>query len=131
MPEPSRSPLREQIIAAAKAHMAEQPVRAIEVPEWNCTIYWTPLTLQDRETIRRRATGEGGGMADAQAHLIFLKACDRDGVKLFDLDDKRVFLHHADSGVVQRIADAISSDEPLDVQVAAAKKNSPPTDGAT
>ncbi|TXL70103.1 hypothetical protein FHP25_35875 [Vineibacter terrae] len=129
MADDKRSPLREQILDRAKAHMASHEVRAIEVPEWGCTIYWTPMTLIERETVRRRS--QANGLADAAAHIIVMKAIDRDGHKLFDLDDKRVFLNQADSGVVQHIANAISDDRPLDEQVADAKKNSPTTDAAT
>ena len=90
MADDKRSPLREQILERAKAHMASHAVRDIEVPEWGCTIYWTPVTLAERETVRRRGQSS---LADAAAHIIFMKAIDSKGLQLFDLDDKRVRPH--------------------------------------
>jgi hypothetical protein len=121
MPEPSRSPDRENILARAKAHMAGHETRSIDIPEWDCTIYWRPVTLNEREEVRRRSINQG--MAEGQVHLIVLKALDRDGHKLFDADDKRVLGNLADSGVVSRVANAISNDGPLEQQIADAEKN--------
>lgn len=120
MPEPSRSPLRDQILDAARRHGAPDNLRSIEVPEWGCTIYWTPFTLREREEVRRRAIVN---QADGQAHLIFLKAVDRDGNKLFDAADKLIFMDQADAMVVSRITEAMSADQPAQAAVEAAAKN--------
>lgn len=130
MPKPARSPEREDILSRMKKHMAAHGLQDLVVPEWGCTLYWSPITLAEREEIRQRAASHG--LDDAQAHAIFLKAVDRDGKKVFDLGDKLVLLHQADAGVVSRVATAMTSDRPsLAARVEESEKNSEATNADT
>jgi hypothetical protein len=46
--------------------------------------------------------------------LIFLKAKDKDGNKIFKLDDKQVLLNNADPEVIARVAAEILNTVPLE-----------------
>ena len=92
-------------IEAALAYTSGLGIRSMEVPEWPIDgrplkVFWKPMTLEERELIFK-----GGDMKLTDyAEVLFRKALDADGTKLFDLDDKIKLAKFVESGVVQRIA---------------------------
>lgn len=100
-------------IRAAVKHFRELPRRSLTVPEWRgedgapLTLYWSPMTLGDRMTLKRAGEDEGLGM---YARAIILKAEDADGNKLFSLEDKPELIRSVHDRVLTRIALAILGD---------------------
>lgn len=95
-------------IDAALAHMSEIGTRSIEVPEWQIdgkalVVYWTPMTLKEREVLFR-----GGDLKlTSYADVLIKKALDENGKPLFTLEDAPKLRGFVESGVVQKIAYAI------------------------
>ena len=80
--------------------------REIEVPEWDLTVYVTPMSLHDKGLIAK--TAETKGMVDAMVHAIVLKCEDKDGNKLFTIEDKESLRRAADPDIIERLSNTIS-----------------------
>ncbi len=97
------------IIDRARAHYAAHGTQSMEVPEWGddapLMVYWTPITLSERQKIANRA--KDGQSQDAMAYAVILKARDAKGDPLFTLEDKHALIHGVDATVVDRIAAAM------------------------
>jgi hypothetical protein len=64
-------------------------------------IYCSPFTLAEKRNLFKGArTDDLGVLVDA----VMLKARDKDGNKVFKLDDKQVLLNNADPEVIARVA---------------------------
>lgn len=100
------------IIDRARAHYASHGTQSIDVPEWGdesgpLMVYWTPITLAERQKIANRA--KDGQTQDAMAYAVIIKARDGKGDLLFTLDDKHALIHGVDATVVDRLAAAMLS----------------------
>jgi len=100
------------IIDRARLHFSASELRHVEVPEWGdegapLVVYFSPLTLAEKQLIVNRSQAEGS--VAAQAHVLVLKARHADGRPMFDLEDKRALLTQCDPMVVERVASAIVS----------------------
>lgn len=102
------------IMEAASRHYKALGTRSIEVPEWECTLYFKPVTLTEQQEIMREAAN-GGGLEYAYAKAIISKVTDKDGNKLFDLSHQVYLLKASYAAVTQRIGEEILSTrlEPL------------------
>lgn len=95
-------------IDAALAHMQDLGTKHIDVPEWKIAgaplrVYWTPMTLKEREALFRGGDLKLTGYAD----VLIRKAMDEQGNPLFTLEDAPKLRGFVESGVIQRIAYAI------------------------
>ena len=94
------------VIDRVKEHFESQGVKKIEVAEWGeegqpLVIYCSPFTLAEKINLFKGAKNDDlGVLVDA----IMLKARDKDGNKIFKLDDKQVLLNNADPEVIARVA---------------------------
>ena len=110
------------ILDKIEAHYEKlsQAKQSIEVPEWDTTIYWTPLTARENENIRslaigtaRRNPGEIGLPAHRIGHLyceaIIRKATDADGDRIFSSPTaaRHVLLNKTHLSIIERIGLAI------------------------
>jgi hypothetical protein len=97
-----------EITDRIKAHFEALGTREIPVPEWGVTIYSTPVTLTERTKIY---AGSNKGEVDAEvlAKILITKAQDKDGRKLFTLEDKAVLMQKTASDVLIRVASEILS----------------------
>jgi len=98
------------IIDRARLHFSASEQRHVEVPEWGdegapLVVYFTPLTLSEKQLIVNRSQAEGS--VAAQAHVLVMKARHADGKPMFDLEDKRALLTSVAPAVVERIAETI------------------------
>lgn len=98
------------IIDRARAHYTAHGTQNIEVPEWGekdkpLIVYWTPITLAERQKIMARM--RENQTYDAMSYAIILKALDAKGEPLFTLDDKHALMHSVDGAVVDRLVSAI------------------------
>tara|TARA_R100000231_G_scaffold138406_2_gene116689 strand:+ start:1738 stop:2079 length:342 start_codon:yes stop_codon:yes gene_type:complete len=100
-----------KIIDRAKSHFESLGVQSIEVPEWQdeqgnpTTIYWQPITLAEKKKLFNKT--ENLNDAGLLADVVVMKALDKDGNKLFSLEDKLALNHKVDSDVLSKIAVAM------------------------
>ena len=100
-----------EITNRIKTHFEAIGRREIVVPEWDLTIYSTPVTLAEKSRIYAGTKDDND--YEICARVLLVKAQDKDGNKLFTLEDKAVLLQKADSNVLIRVAhDILSSDAP-------------------
>tara|TARA_B100000214_G_C23773426_1_gene537878 strand:- start:194 stop:538 length:345 start_codon:yes stop_codon:yes gene_type:complete len=100
-----------KVIDSAKSHFESLGVQSIEIPEWKdeqgkpSIIYWNPITLSEKNKLFKKSDNlnDVGILAD----VIVMKAIDKDGNKLFTLEDKLALMHKVDSDVLSRIATAM------------------------
>ena len=107
------------IIDRAKAHFETLKTITIEVPEWkdeagNPSVFYSePLTLEEKNIIFKKS--ENLSDVSILADIVVMKSLDKDGKKIFKLEDKMDLLTKVDSDVLSRIATAmiqvISPDE--------------------
>tara|TARA_R110000772_G_scaffold94907_1_gene193129 strand:+ start:1061 stop:1396 length:336 start_codon:yes stop_codon:yes gene_type:complete len=94
------------VIDRVKEHFESQGVKKIEVAEWGeegqpLVIYCSPFTLAEKRNLFKGARNDDlGVLVDA----IMLKAKDKDGNKIFKLDDKHSLLNKADPDIIARVS---------------------------
>lgn len=100
-----------KIIDRAKSHFESLGVQSIEVPEWEdekgqpTVIYWNPITLAEKKKLFNKT--ENLNDAGLLADVVIMKAIDKDGNKIFTIEDKIPIMHKVDSDVLSRIAVAM------------------------
>jgi hypothetical protein len=100
-----------KIIDRAKTHFENLGVQSIEVPEWKdedgnpSVIYWNPITLSEKNKLFKKSDN----MSDVSilADILIMKALDKDGNKVFTLEDKIPLMHKVDSDVLSKVASAM------------------------
>ena len=96
------------IIDSAKAHFESLGVQSIEVPEWKdeagnpSIIYWNPINLSEKNKLFRKSDNLND--VSILADILIMKSLDKDGNKLFTLEDKIPLMHKVDSDVLSRVA---------------------------
>ena len=107
------------ILDRAKSHFENIGVQSIEVPEWQdedgkpTVLFWNPINLYEKNKLFKKSDN----MTDVSilADIVVMKSLDKDGKKIFKLEDKMDLLTKVDSDVLSRIATAmiqvISPDE--------------------
>ena len=78
--------------------------KQIDVPEWNTTIYSKPLTLADKRKLTRNTKPDDVTLF---AEVLILKAENKEGNKMYSLENKHDFMHSVDPEVVARVAQEI------------------------
>ena len=99
------------VIDRAKSHFESLGTQSMEVPEWKdddgnpTVIYWNPITLAEKKRLFQKSDNlnDVGILAD----IILMKAIDKDGKKLFTLEDKIALMHKVDSDVLAKVATRI------------------------
>jgi len=100
-----------KIIDRAKSHFESLGVQSIEVPEWKdedgkpTVIYWNPITLSEKNKLFKKSDN----MSDVSilADIVLMKALDKNGNKVFTLEDKLALMHKVDSDVLSKVATAM------------------------
>lgn len=98
-------------IDRAKAHFKSLQVKTIEVPEWGdengpLTIYVEPFTLKDKSKLQA-VTRLGNSEADTLVELLVMKCLDKDGAKIFTIEDKPVLRNMVDASILERVSTEI------------------------
>ena len=97
-----------KVIDSAKSHFESLGVQSIEIPEWKdeqgkpSIIYWNPITLSEKNKLFKKSDNLND--VSILADIVVMKAIDKDGNKLFTLEDKLALMHKVDSDVLSRIA---------------------------
>ena len=100
-----------KIIDRAKSHFESLGVQSIEIPEWKdedgkpTVIYWNPITLSEKTKLFKKSDN----MSDVSilADIVLMKALDKNGNKVFTLEDKLALMHKVDSDVLSKVATAM------------------------
>ena len=110
---------RVRVIDRVKEHF-EAGREKFEVPEWGdddgpLEIFSFPMTLHEKRKVIDLA---GGDEIESLARAVILKACDKNGEKLFTIEDKDTLMRSADAGILQNIVlwlnEGIDYSKPLD-----------------
>jgi len=64
-------------------------------------VYWTPITLAEKQKIQRHAKGDD---QLTTAYTFIFKATDKEGNKLFDIGDKRALMNDFGSSEIEKLA---------------------------
>ena len=99
------------ILEQAKEHFKAIDRKIIDVPEWKITIYAKPLTLADKRILTRNTKPDDVTLF---ADVLILKAEDKEGKKLYSLEDKQTLMRSVDPEVVARVAQDILSVIPVE-----------------
>ena len=99
------------ILEKAKEHFKAIDRKIIDVPEWNITVYAKPLTLADKRILTRNTKPDDVTLF---ADVLILKAEDKEGKKLYSLEDKQTLMRSVDPEVVARVAQEILSVIPVE-----------------
>ena len=97
-----------KFIDRAKSHFESLGVQSLEVEEWKdeagnpSVIYWNPITLSEKNKLFKKSDNLND--VSILADIVIMKAIDKDGNKLFTLEDKIGLMHKVDSDVLSRIA---------------------------
>ncbi len=99
------------ILDRAKSHFENIGVQSIEVPEWEdedgkpTVLFWNPINLYEKNKLFKKSDN----MTDVSilADIVVMKSLDKDGKKIFKLEDKMDLLTKVDSDVLSRIATAM------------------------
>jgi hypothetical protein len=94
-------------IDLVREHFTALGTRSVEIPEWKLTIYSTPVTLAEKNRLYRKAKDND---MELLVDVLILKATDKDGNKLFNVDHRMTLLHKADSNLIAKAANFILSE---------------------
>lgn len=106
------------ILDKAKQHFKTDMQLKVNVPEWDCDIFYKPLTMHERRKIY--AAGADGKAPDGGTVLVrclIAKSLDKSGKPLFSKMDENDILHSVDPDIVSRISSVmlnLQSRETLD-----------------
>lgn len=95
------------IFESISAHF--NATRSIEVPEWNTTIFWKPITALDQEKVMRAVKAKGGSDTELGYRMLIEKALNASGEKMFDIGKLEFLRTQADAMVVARIVAAMTA----------------------
>ncbi len=123
------------VIDRATAHYAKQERLIISVPEWGdesgaLEIHVFPMTMAEVNLMQKVASKKASNIEQA-ANVIIVKAKDKDGNRLFTLNDRDKLMQQADYRVVSRIAERIESHFFGDVETHKGNSAETPSDTAS
>ena len=99
------------VIDRVKSHFETLQTLIIEVPEWKdedgkpSVIFWNPINLFEKNKLFKKS--ENLSDVSILADIVIMKSLDKDGKKIFKLDDKMDLLTKVDSDVLSRVATAM------------------------
>jgi hypothetical protein len=114
---------RQDIKDRAKAHFTARTGGKIEIPEWDCTIYFKTPNLATLKAVWADAQGDN---IEAQARIVVACATDESGEKIWSKPEYRDLMTTVDPNIVARIGNAIMGGSNLDLnakQMAEDEKN--------
>lgn len=95
-----------KVIEKATAHFRNKisgEMKFIEVPEWECKIYFKKSsTLKEESKILELS--QQGKTVEALVESLIIRARNEDGTKMFSMPDKITFMNEVDPAIIIRIA---------------------------
>jgi hypothetical protein len=99
-----------KILERATAHFREKVggvLNYIEVPEWECKIYFkNSISLREQSKLIELA--QQGKTTEALVESLIVKARNEDGTKMFTMPDKVTMMNEVDPSVLIRIVGEIN-----------------------
>jgi hypothetical protein len=68
-------------------------------------VYWNPITLSEKKKLFDKSTNIND--VSLLADIVVMKAIDKDGKKLFSLEDKLILMHSVNSETIANVATAM------------------------
>jgi hypothetical protein len=99
-----------KVLEKATAHFREKisgELKYIEVPEWECKIYFkNSISLREQSKLIELA--QQGKTTEALVESLIVKARNEDGTKMFTMPDKVTMMNEVDPSVLIRIVGEIN-----------------------
>lgn len=113
-----------KILEKATAHFRNQisgAMKSIDVPEWDCKIYFkVSNTLKEEGRILELS--QQGKSIEALVESLIIRSRNEDGSRMFTQADKPTFLNEVDPKVIIRVVGEMNSVD-LDLADATVEKN--------
>jgi hypothetical protein len=122
-------------IDQVKKHYQAQERVVISVPEWGegdapLEINIFPMTMAEASLIQRMS-GKKASNIESAVNSLIVKARDKDGNRLFKVEDKETLLNFADCRVILRINEEIERHFFKNVEQAKGNSEATPSDTAS
>lgn len=91
-------------IDCIRDHFNSLALKRIEVPEWNLTIFSTPMTLSEKNKLYKKSQSND---MELLADVLIMKATDEAGNKLFTIENRVTLLNKAEPSIIARVANVI------------------------
>lgn len=111
-----------KVIEKATAHFRNQiggEMKSIEVPEWECKIYFK-TTSSLKEEGRILELSQQGKSVEALVESLVVRARNEDGSKMFSIGDKATLLNEVDPKVLIRVVGEMNN---VDLSMGDVEKN--------
>lgn len=123
------------IIDQVKRHYQAQERVVVSVPEWGdgttpLDIHIFPMTMAEASFIQR-LSGKKASNIESAVNSLIVKARDKDGNRLFKIEDKDALLNFADCRVILRINDEIERHFFKNVEQAKGNSDATPSEPAS
>ncbi len=123
------------IIDQVKRHYQAQERVVVSVPEWGdgttpLEIHIFPMTMAEASFIQR-LSGKKASNIESAVNSLIVKARDKDGNRLFKIEDKDALLNFADCRVILRINDEIERHFFKNVEQAKGNSDATPSEPAS
>lgn len=101
-----------ELLERAKAHFKDRlegEMGCVEIPEWGVTVYWKPMTMEQKNVIYKAFTKDG---LEGLVQTLITRALDEDGHRMFKNAHRIELRKQVDPAVIDRICVAMEADEP-------------------
>jgi len=95
-----------KLIDLAVSDFSNREIRALEMPEWETTLYAKNLTLNDKAKWLSRADND---TTDYLCYSVIFGVMDSEGEAVFDIADKTRLRNNVDPELVSRMANFVLS----------------------
>jgi hypothetical protein len=102
------------VLDKAVEHFDSFEVNQIDVPEWDCVVYYTPFTLAEKKKLLKFAKSDD---IEFLIRTLILKARDEQGEPMFDVGDRVTLLNKVSDVVITRVVNEISAVPDMDEQL--------------
>lgn len=92
-------------------HYDAQGLKKTYVPEWDLEIFSTPLVVKEQRSLLRTAKDDD---LKFLVRALIMKAMDKDGNKLFTIDDEPKLMGKCDSKVLARVVGEMSASKTVE-----------------
>ena len=99
------------VLDNAKEHFKESLANGLEkiaVPEWNTTVYFKPSVnfATQQRVIKLHQEGK---LAEALVETLIARALDKDGKRMFGINDATELMHQVDPDVIVKVCTYINT----------------------
>ena len=100
------------VIQKAKSHFKDAIAggnKAIEVPEWETTLYFKPITTfaQEQGVVKLHTEGK---ITEALVETLITRALDEDGKRVFKGADRVILMNQVDPSIIMKIITELNAD---------------------